>query len=74
MAAPKSAERPIILNAIAEKLKRELWSLNRLSRQRPRRLMGVFEFGLPCGRCQSYIGVHSGRYDLWCSDGSYALA
>ena len=29
-----------------------MWSLNRLSRDRPRRLMGVLAFRLPCGRCQ----------------------
>ena len=29
-----------------------LWSLNRLSSDGPRRLMGVLAFKLPCGRCQ----------------------
>ena len=31
---------------------RALWSLNRLSWERPRRLIGVCDFRLLCGRCQ----------------------
>ena len=31
---------------------RGLWSLNRLCSDRPRRLIGVLAFKLPCGRCQ----------------------
>ncbi|RED24172.1 hypothetical protein BJ123_1341, partial [Rhodopseudomonas thermotolerans] len=31
-----------------------MWSLNRLSSDRPRRLMGICDFMPPWGRCQLY--------------------
>jgi hypothetical protein len=38
-----------------------LWSLNRLSPVRARRLIGGIDFRLPCGRCQLYWWVQYGR-------------
>src|SRR5262249_32912066 len=56
--AVAGSHRPLLRRAL-EALPREeaasgrsLWRLNRLSSDRPRRLMGVLAFKLPCGRCQ----------------------
>lgn len=54
-----------------------VWSLNRLSRLRPKRLMGDLGFRLPCGRCQLCIWGRLSRRGhrpiLYRTSGSSAL-